>query len=299
MRLVMKSVLFIGSVVLDMVVQLDHLPKLKEDINTEGMKLSVGGCSRNACQIVKHFGLPTISCSPIGTGPFASLLQNMLDEEPIVKLDNQDNGCCICLVNKDGERTFLSEHGAEYLFDEKWLQGIDSNDLDYIYVCGLEIEDKNGEQILDYLENMNVKVFFAPGSRIMHIQPERMKRILNLKPIIHLNEDEALQFTKCETVKNAATEIHRITNELVIITCGERGVYYKNSSNEKLIPGFKSVVVDTIGAGDSHAGACIAGLMQNKPIDEVLKIANKIACKVISVEGAGLTKEEFKEVLLS
>ncbi len=290
----MKSTLFIGSVVLDMVVQLDHLPKLKEDINTEGLKLSVGGCSRNACQIVKHFGLPTISCSPIGTGPFASLLRSLLDEEPMIKLENQDNGCCICLVNKDGERTFLSEHGAEYLFDEKWLESINSNDLDYIYVCGLEIEDKNGNQIIDYLEKMNVKPFFAPGSRIMHIQPERMKRIMDMNPIIHLNEDEAIQFTQCETVKNAAAKIFDITNELVIITCGERGVYFKNKSKEGLIEGFKSVVVDTIGAGDSHAGACIAGLMQKKPIEEILITANKIASKVISVEGAGITKEEFE-----
>lgn len=293
----MKSVLFIGSVVLDMVVQLDHLPKLKEDINTEGVKLSVGGCSRNACQIVKYFGLSTISCSPIGTGPFANLLRNMLEEEPIIKLENQDNGCCICLVNKDGERTFLSEHGAEYLFDETWLRNIQSNDLSYIYVCGLEIEDKNGEQILNYLEKMNVKIFFAPGSRIMHIQPERMKRLLSFNPILHLNEDEAIQFTGCETVKNAANELFKLTNELVIITCGERGVYYKNHIDEKLIGGFKNIVVDTIGAGDSHAGACIAGLMQNKEIDEIMITANKIASKVISVEGAGLTKKEFIDAI--
>ena len=293
----MKSTLFIGSVVLDMVVQLDHLPKLKEDINTEGVKLSVGGCSINACQIVKHFGLPTISCSPIGTGPFASLLRSLLDEEPMIKLDNQDNGCCICLVNKDGERTFLSEHGAEYLFDEKWLESIKSSDLEYIYVCGLEIEDKNGDQIINYLEKMGVKIFFAPGSRIMRIQPERMKRIMNMNPIIHLNEDEAIQFTQCETVKKAAAKIFSMTNELVIITCGEKGVYFKNESEEGLIEGFKSKVVDTIGAGDSHAGACIAGLMQRKPIEEILMTANKIASKVISVEGAGITKEEFESAL--
>lgn len=293
----MKSALFIGSVVLDMVVQLDHLPRLKEDINTEGVKLSVGGCSKNACQIVKYFGLPTISCSPIGTGPFASLLRSLLDEEPMIKIENQDNGCCICLVNRDGERTFLSEHGAEYLFDEKWLEKINSEDLDYIYVCGLEIEDKNGDQIIDYLEKMKVKVFFAPGSRIMHIQPNRMKRLLSLNPIIHLNEDEALQFTKCETVKHASDELFKITNELVIITCGERGVYYKNENKEGLVEGFKNTVVDTIGAGDSHAGACIAGLMLKKPIDEILKTANKIASKVISVEGAGISKEEFVNAL--
>ena len=50
-----------------------------------------------------------------------------------------------------------------------------------IYVCGLEIEDKNGEQIINYLEKMSVKPFFAPGSRIMHIQPERMKRLMIYK----------------------------------------------------------------------------------------------------------------------
>lgn len=277
---------------------MDHLPKLKESINTDGVKLSVGGCAHNACSILKHYDLPNISCSPIGTGHFANLLLELLDEEPWIRIKDQDNGCCLCLVNKEGERTFLSEHGAEYLFDEKWLEWLESNDLDFIYVCGLEIEDKNGESILHYLEKMNVKVFFAPGARIKYIQKERMERILKLKPILHLNEDEALFYSKCNCVENAAEVLHHLTKELVIITCGEKGAYYKNSQGAKLINGYPCTVRDTIGAGDSHAGACIAGLKMKKSIEEVIKAANKISSKVVSIEGACLTKEQFKSIEL-
>ena len=182
----MKKVLFIGSIVLDMIVTLDHLPKLKEDINTDGIKFSVGGCCHNASQIVKHFGIPTIVCSPIGTGHFASLLKSMLDEKPFVQVKDQDNGVCMCLVDKNGERTFLSEHGVEYQFNEEWLKDIKFEDLDYIYICGLEIEDVSGNKIIEYIEKSNVKVFFAPGSRFMHI-PELEKMGANIKVLDKTN----------------------------------------------------------------------------------------------------------------
>lgn len=158
----MKKTLFIGSIVLDMIVKLDHLPKLKEDINAENVQFSIGGCAYNACNIVNQFNLPTISCSPIGSGIFANILNGLLEKEnkkPWIKLDGIDNGCCICLVNKDGERTFLSRHGAEYLFNQEWLKDVNDQDLDFIYVCGLEIEDENGEDILDYIKKSNAKIF--------------------------------------------------------------------------------------------------------------------------------------------
>lgn len=293
----MKKVLFIGSIVLDMIVTLDHLPKLKEDINTDGIKFSVGGCCHNASQIVKHFDIPTIVCSPIGTGHFASLLKSMLDEKPFVQVKDQDNGVCMCLVDKNGERTFLSEHGVEYQFNEEWLKDIKFEDLDYIYICGLEIEDVSGNKIIDYIEKSNVKVFFAPGSRFMHIPEDRMNRILDLQPILHLNDDEALQLTKCNTVKEAANQLFKRTHELVIITCGSKGVYYKNKDHEELVEGFKTIVKDTIGAGDSHAGACLAGLALRKDLKDIMMNANKIASKVVSIEGAKLSKEQFEEVM--
>lgn len=296
----MKKTLFIGSTVLDIIVNTDHLPENKEDINTRGIDLSIGGCAYNACSIVEYFNLPVVSCSPIGTGHFASILENLLkkkNKEPWIRIKDEDNGCCICLVDKDGERTFLCQHGAEYRFEREWLKDIDLNDLDYIYVCGLELEDENGEEILKYLEESNVKIFFAPGSRMKNIQSDRMKRMLALHPVLHLNEDEAGGFTGNETISYAAKQLYDMTKELVIVTCGERGAYYVDKYQAKLIPGIRTVVADTIGAGDAHAGACIAGLKIGQNIDEILNQANKISAKVVSVHGASLTEKEFFEAV--
>ena len=295
----MKKTLFIGSVVLDMIVHTSRLPKLKEDMNTTGMKFSIGGCSYNACSIVEHFHLPVMSCSPIGHGQFAKILAALLEQkgiQPWVTIEDEDNGCCLCLVNADGERTFLCQHGAEYRFEREWLKDVRREELDYIYVCGLELEDINGNEILDYLEEMRVPVFFAPGARITHIQEDRMKRMLALRPIIHLNEEEIVSYMGCETVSRAARKLFDKTHQLVIVTCGERGVYYTDGHFSRLIGGVKSKVRDTIGAGDAHAGACIAGLKMQLPIEKILETANKIASKVISVEGSILSESEFNEI---
>lgn len=124
-----------------------------------------------------------------------------------------------------------------------------------------------------------------------------MKKILDMHPIVHLNEDEALEFTHCDSVCRAAEVICGITHELVIVTCGERGAYYTDGKTSKLVPGYISEVKDTIGAGDSHAGACIAGLKMNLNYERMLSIANKVASKVVSVEGAILTNQEFEEAI--
>lgn len=295
----MKKTLFIGAKVLDMIVHVDHLPKIKEDINVSDVQFSIGGCSFNASRIVELFHLPAICVSPLGNGKFANILTQLLAQKNIsssIRIEDEDNGCCICLVNRDGERSFLCHHGAEYRFNAEWLSNIQKEDLDYIYVCGLDLEDRNGNEILDYLEKMGVPVFFAPGARINHIQEERMKRMLNLHPIVHLNEDEITSYMHCETVSGAAAMLYEKTKDLVIVTCGERGAYYIKGKKGKLISGYKNKVKDTIGAGDSHAGACIAGLKMQMEIEEIIDMANKIASKVVGIDGAYLSEKEFSEI---
>ena len=297
----MNKTLFIGSVVLDMIIHVDHLPKLKEDINTTNIKFSIGGCGYNASSIVRHFHLPAICSSPIGTGRFANILNDLLTAKnyhPLIKIEEEDNGCCLCLVNSSGERTFLCQHGAEYRFKKIWMKDIQKEELDYIYVCGLELEEKDGDEILDYLEEMQVPVFFAPGARIMNIPEERMRRILSLHPIIHLNEDEVTVYTGCETISHAALRLYEKSKELVIVTCGERGAYYTEGSTGKLIAGYKNKVKDTIGAGDAHAGACIAGLKMGMKVEDIVKMANKVSAKVVGVEGSELSEEEFNKISL-
>ena len=250
----MKTTLILGSTVIDMIVRVPHLPVTQEDINTRSMTMALGGCSYNAARMLRLFQLPLFHCSPTGDGVFGQLIEKLLREEglsPAVRVTGQDNGCCLCLVEDSGERTFLSTHGAEYGFCEEWLADLDPAQLDYVYVCGIELEEPSGQAMLKWLrDHSGPQVFFAPGARLMHLDALRWQEMEACRPILHLNEAEACWLSKTKEIEEAARTLHDRFGQAVIITRGEQGaVCCSSEGNYQELPGVAAEVVDTIGAG--------------------------------------------------
>lgn len=299
----MKKTLVIGSAVCDIVIPVDHLPSRSEDINLYRQDMTPGGCAFNVCDCLSHFEIPFIPFLPVGGGIYGRFVRECLEERGITSFcpaPEAENGCCYCLVEPDGERTFLCYHGAEYLFEEAWFSMLEksgeTDQTDSIYVCGLEIEERSGEQILAFLERHRSKrIFFAPSARICSIQKERMDRMLDLNPVLHLNEDEALRFTHCLTVEEAGKTLAVRTKNTVLVTCGGRGCgIFGADGTSALVRAFPvQTPGDTIGAGDSHIGSVIALLKKGYSMEEAVRGANRIASAVISTKGALLTDEQF------
>ena len=121
---------------------------------------------------------------------------------------------------------------------------------------------------------------------------ERLNRILALSPVLHINEQEALELGGRDCVADAAAALYQITGSPVIVTLGERGAYCRESEEHAyVIPGIPSRVVDTIGAGDSHIGAILAGLQKGSSLRDAIAAANQVAAAVVSQEGAILPKD--------
>lgn len=60
--------------------------------------------------------------------------------------------------------------------------------LRYGYVCGLEVEEKTGGLLVDYLRNAPIdRIFYAPRPRGAGIAIERQNALYALHPILHLN----------------------------------------------------------------------------------------------------------------
>ena len=55
-------------------------------------------------------------------------------------------------------------------------------------------------------------------------------------------------------------------------------------------------VVNTIGAGDSHAGAFLAALAQGKTLKECAEFANSVAAKVVAGETSTLSNEDYERL---
>jgi sugar/nucleoside kinase (ribokinase family) len=303
----MKKTLCIGNTTVDVIIKIDNLPSCTDDVNIKDQQLLLGGCPFNVYDTLTKFtNFSAQLCSVIGSGIYGAFVRNTFQQRHIpifANLHNIPNGCCYCLVDKNGERSFMALHGAEYLFNPKWMASINLNTVDSVYICGLELEESTGKDLVSWLETLpeTITIYFAPGPRFCLIEKELIKRIFKLHPVIHINEAEALSYTYSTTVETAAKNIIRQTLNTVIITLGEKGSmaivqisipeppYIKYEIiYTQAVPVKKENIADTIGAGDSHIAAFIAYTKRGLPIKKALSKANEVSAKIVQTKGAHL-----------
>ena len=265
----MKRLLIIGSTCVDVILRLDHLPTTGEDMHPV-QRFAMGGCAFNVAQVPKAYDVDLRFVTPIGDhGVFSDFVRAHLDNAGFrgpITVPDSENGCCYCLVERSGERTFLSVHGIEYSFHAEYMDAFAGERFDYTYICGLEVEETTGGELVAWLEahpDIAGTVVYAPGPRGIEVDADRTERILGMHPILHLNEQEAQALAGMDDredsvlagmsgsedsvlagmggsenpvlagmdgsedpVLAAAQALHAKTGNMVIVTCGADGVLW-------------------------------------------------------------------------
>lgn len=291
--------LLLGNAIVDVILNIETLPKTGDDIFCQKQSVTIGGCAYNVATILNHFGVEHDLVVPIGTGSYASMIkEELLSHNYQIHIEEQtvDNGYCLCLVEGDGERTFITVPGVEANYQRKWLDAFSGEHYDNIYISGYEMEGSSGVIISDWLTTQKINhLYFAPGPRITFIEKETMERLFKLHPILHINQSEALSFTGEQDLNLAVRKLYDLTHNELFITLGEAGVLHFDGENQSVIPAFKTTVVNTIGAGDSHLGALIALRSLGYETKKCCEIANQVAAKVVSLESSKFEKEYFNK----
>jgi len=299
----MKNVLVIGSTCVDVILRVDHLPRTEENIHPESQRFAIGGCAFNVANILGRAGADMTFITPVGRrgvfGPFVREALAPLGYATMIDLPEAQNGCCYCFVEKNGERTFASVHGAEYTFDPAWMKPYENKSFDYAYVCGLEVEEKTGEALVSWLETAKIgTLVYAPGPRGVRVKKDLTGRLYALRPVLHINSGEAKALSGLDDLDDALRALHAKTQNTVIATMGADGVRCIEDGRLYTVPGTPADhVVDTIGAGDSHAGATLLGLALGLPLEACLALANGVSAAVVQTDGATLSDEDFERVV--
>ncbi len=299
----MSNVLVIGSTCVDVILRIDHLPRTEENIHPQSQRFAIGGCAYNVANILGRAGADLTFITPVGRkgvfGPFVREALESMGYATMIDLPEAQNGCCYCFVEKSGERTFSSVHGAEYTFDPAWMAPYEGQAYDYGYVCGLEVEEHTGEKLVAWLETARIATLvYAPGPRGVRVKRELTDRLYALHPVLHINESEARALSGCDDLDDALRALHKRTGNTVIATMGARGVRCLENGRLYTVSGTPADhVVDTIGAGDSHAGATLLGLCRGMTLERSLAMANDVSAAVVQTDGATLSDEDFARVI--
>lgn len=251
------------------------------------------GKSFTVSKILDGLQMPHDLCVPVGQGMYADRIRQALQQgghDVLIEDTRCDNGYSLSLVEKDGERTFISIDGIETKWQDAWLANLDATRYDYIYASGYGFQDGNTSRnvIIRFLRRKkpDCRLVLDPGPRLLGKQFE--EELLQMDTILEMNQEEAKAMGQSEDVHQVAQNFQKRTGQPVIVTMGKAGTLCCTSDSEEIVPAVTVKAIDTIGAGDSHTAGFLAALAQGKPLVEACAEANRVAARVVQHVGCSL-----------
>ncbi|HAT7652448.1 TPA: sugar kinase [Klebsiella michiganensis] len=288
-----RPITIVGAAVIDVIADAYALPWRGCDIELQQQSVNIGGCALNIAVALKRLGMEADNALPVGQGVWADIIRNNMAREGLSsRIDGVtgDNGWCLALVEPDGERTFMSFSGVENQWNPAWLAQLTVPPQSLVSLSGYQLASPCGEVLVHWLESLrDITPYIDFGPRIADIPETLMQRIMACKPVISLNRQEA-EIAAERFRLPVATEafgqawLKKFTMPL-IVRHDEEGAWYFSAEEQGLAAPFPVAVVDTIGAGDSHAGGTLAGLASGWTLGESVLLGNAVASWVVGHRG--------------
>ncbi|WP_407731315.1 PfkB family carbohydrate kinase [Pseudocitrobacter faecalis] len=288
-----RPITVVGAAVIDVIADAYALPWRGCDIELQQQSVNIGGCALNIAVALKRLGMQAHNALPVGQGVWAEIIRNSLAREGLVScIDGVqgDNGWCLALVEPDGERTFMSFSGVENQWNADWLGQLSVAPQSLVSLSGYQLASPCGELLVRWLESLqDVTPFIDFGPRIADIPDALMARIMACKPVISLNRQEAeiaaARFNLPTEPRQFGSAWLATFGTPLIVRHDKEGAWYFSPQEQGLAAPFPVTVVDTIGAGDSHAGGTLAGLASGWTLSESVLLGNAVASWVVGHRG--------------
>lgn len=300
----MGKILVIGSLNVDMVMKVDHMPVAGETILSDGMKLVAGGKGANQACAAGRLGTDVIMLGAIGNDAYGemqrqSLLQSGVDVSGLLTKENVSTGTAFITVNKEGNNSIVVVQGANAQFTPEDIEA-HRNLIEEceIVILQLEIPMDTVLYAVKLARKLGKIVLLDPAPAPEHFPEELYQYIDIIKP----NESELSRLTGIADAQNHLEEAVQILKDHgvknVLVTLGGEGAYLDAENKPAVhIPAKKVKVVDTTAAGDSFTAALAAMILDGKTLEEAAEFANQVSAIVVTREGAQDSIPTLQEVL--
>lgn len=277
----------IGSLNVDLVVRVAHLPAPGETVTEGTFARHFGGKGANQAVAAARLGAAVTLVGAVGDDAFgadslADLVAEGIDVSRVSVLPGTPTGVALIAVGERGENQIVVASGANSDLDgaavHAALQGITGA---AVLLTNLEVPDTAvvaGAQAAAEL-GWQIVVNPAPARKL----PDRL---LACHPILVPNEGEARVLSGAADAGEAARRLAAQTAAPVIVTLGADGALVQPPDGEATRIAAPHVeVADTTGAGDAFAGALAAELARGSTLPDAARFAAVAAA--LSVTGAG------------
>lgn len=300
-----KEILVVGSLNVDMVINLEKIPVVGETVLCDNYHYSLGGKGANqACAAGKLDGcvkmLGCVGNDDFGKKQIASLQQINVDTSAIKISQTEKTGTAFVAVNKDGNNSIIVSAGANNSCDVDYIKSKKSLiEQAEIIVAQLEIPYEAVLELFKEARKLNKIIILDPAPYSEKISEE----LLSLVDYITPNETELMSLVKSDSQDfslESMIEKAKIVLESgvknVLVTLGKRGTLLINKEFVKSFSVEDVKTVDTTAAGDCFTGAFAVALSEGKSVDESIEFAGKASTIAVTRVGAQVSLPKRCEI---
>lgn len=280
-----------GGLIIDYYYYIDKWPQRSQDGFISGESSMVGGCAVNMAAAAKNLGCPAYIVSGMGDDQAADIAEKYMEEKglPTDLLERVagNSGKCLVFLEPDGERTFLTEKGAEGVFSENLNRKVRELAPKAVGVTGYYLLNDDSDRVVEcveYLHDQGSFVLFDPSPLVGAINPELFKRILAACDMMTPNETELAVIERY--IKK---EDYCAAGKTAVVKSGSQGgrVYTFREGGLYEFPyhAVKAEAVDTTGAGDSFAGSLLFSAVKGMDLESSIKLASRTAAVTVGIKG--------------
>lgn len=271
-------ILVFGSINIDVLMPVPHLPAPGETVLGGDYALAPGGKGANQALAARRAGAQVTMAGAVGEDAFAAaaleLVQHGGVDLHLVRRTDRPTGCATVVVGADGENLIAVASGANAT-----ARAGDVPDVvlgpDTVLVCQMEVPPKETAALIRRAR--------ARGARV----------VLNLAPALPLDPDllPDIGILVANQVEAATLgdpdETARRLREALVVTEGAAGATAHLPSGRRIaVPALPIEPIDTTGAGDAFVGVLAAALDQGLALEMALHRASAAAGVACLTRGA-------------
>lgn len=288
----MAKICVVGSVNMDVVTYVDHIPKPGQTVFGERLVEMAGGKGANQAVAVAKQEKEVALIGSVGSDRHGEILLEGLenfnvDTTNIEKLSGIDSGKTSIVVENSGENFIIYLEGANGQLDKDYVrEALQKQTNCGVLLVQLESPYEVVLEAMKTAKEQGITVILDPA-------PSRnvTDELLAYADIVLPNEQEAKDITgidiEDEATAQAAAAIFRDKGiKKGVLKVGARGSYVFNEEKITFVEPIRVEAVDSVGAGDCFAGAFASAYVDELPIVEAARHANIVAALKVTKAGA-------------
>ena len=297
----MKNICVIGSLNMDLVVNVDTMPKPGQTIIGSNFKEVPGGKGANQAVAMARLNGNVSMIGKVGEDGFGQTLINSLKNDKVdttyIQTSKGATGVALITVDKNAQNSIVVSPGANFEVKEddidNNIEAIKNSD---IVVLQLETPLNTIKYALNKAKELNKYTILNPAPAVK-LDDEIIKNVDLLTP----NETEleiisGVSIESEEDIQKAAQIMIEKGVKELIVTLGSKGSLYINKEKSMFKKAYKVEAVDTTAAGDSYTGALAVALSQDKGMEEAMDFASKVGALSVLKEGAQSSLPTLEDV---